>query len=125
MEIEPPEWSAPVVWQYGPLVKAGWATEREFVPHARRTAMFLIATEGSSDVHILKHALALLRPGIVDFFRFIDVSASHPFSGTGNLVKFAEGRTVTKKRSRTIPTWFSICPFSQPDAGVQATGSTR
>jgi len=82
---------APVVWQYGPLVEAGWATEREFVPHARRTETFLIATEGSSDVHILKHALALLRPGIADFFRFIDVSESHPFSGTGSLVKFAEG----------------------------------
>lgn len=81
----------PVVWQYGPLVQAGWATEREFVPYARRTETFLIATEGSSDVHILKHALALLRPGISDFFRFIDVSESHPFSGTGNLVKFAEG----------------------------------
>jgi hypothetical protein len=82
---------APVVWQYGPLVQAGWATEREFVAHARRAETFLIATEGSSDVHILKHALALLRSGIADFFRFIDVSDSHPFSGTGNLVKFAEG----------------------------------
>ena len=30
-----------------------------------------------------------------------------------------------EKRSRTSPTWFSTCPFSQPDAGVQATGSTR
>lgn len=82
---------APVVWQYGPLVQSGWATEREFVPHARRTETFLIATEGSSDVHILTHALALLRPDIADFFRFIDVSESHPFSGTGSLVKFAEG----------------------------------
>lgn len=81
----------PVVWQYGPLVQAGWATEKEFMPHARRTETFLIATEGSSDVYILKHALALLRPEIVDFFRFIDVSESHPFSGTGNLVRFAEG----------------------------------
>ncbi len=80
-----------VVWQYGPLVTAGWATEKEFIPHARRTETFLIATEGSSDVHILKRALALLRPGIADFFRFIDVSESHPFSGTGNLVRFAEG----------------------------------
>jgi hypothetical protein len=42
-------------------------------------------------VHILKHALSLLRPGVADFFRFIDVSESHPFSGTGNLLKFAEG----------------------------------
>ncbi len=82
---------APVVWQWGPLVESGYAAAREFVPQARRTETFLIATEGSSDVHILKHALALLRPGIADFFRFIDVSESHPFSGTGNLVKFAEG----------------------------------
>jgi hypothetical protein len=82
---------ASVVWQYGPLVQNGWATEVEFVPHARRTETFLIATEGSSDVHVLKHALGLLRPEIADFFRFIDVSESHPFSGTGNLVKFAEG----------------------------------
>ncbi|GGF11861.1 hypothetical protein GCM10011611_16890 [Aliidongia dinghuensis] len=81
----------PVIWQYGPLVQGGYAAEREFAPHARRTETFLIATEGSSDVHILKHALSLLRPGIADFFRFIDVSESHPFSGTGNLVKFAEG----------------------------------
>jgi hypothetical protein len=42
-------------------------------------------------VHIFKHALALLRPAIADFFRFIDVSESHPFPGTGNLVKFGEG----------------------------------
>jgi hypothetical protein len=30
-----------------------------------------------------------------------------------------------KNRSRTTPTWFSTCPFSQPEAGVQAVGSTR
>ena len=80
-----------VVWQYGPLVDAGWATEGEFVSDARRREAFLIATEGSSDVHILKRALELFRPGVADFFRFIDVSESHPFPGTGNLVKFARG----------------------------------
>jgi hypothetical protein len=80
-----------VVWQYGPLVNAGWADAAEFVPDARRTQTFLVATEGSSDVHILKHALSLLAPETFDFFRFIDVNESHPFSGAGNLVKFAEG----------------------------------
>ena len=82
---------APVVWQYGPLVDAGWAGDQEFVPNARRTETFLVATEGSSDAHILKHALELLRPEIADFFRFIDMTQSHPFSGTGDLVMFAEG----------------------------------
>jgi hypothetical protein len=83
--------AASVVWQYGPLVEAGWADELHFVPSARRNETFLLATEGSSDVHILRHAIAILRPGIMDFFRFIDVSERHPFSGTGSLVKFAEG----------------------------------
>ncbi len=93
---------APVVWQYGPLVNAGWAEEREFVPNARRRERFLIATEGSSDVHILKHAIALLRPEIADFFQFIDVSESHPFSGTGNLVKFAEGLAKIDVQNQVI-----------------------
>ncbi len=80
-----------VDWQYGPLVENGWATVDEFSPCARRKDSFLIATEGSSDVHILNHAIKLLRPDVADFFRFIDVSERHPFSGTGSLVRFAEG----------------------------------
>jgi hypothetical protein len=80
-----------VVWQYGPLVESGWADAAEFTPCARRTETFLVATEGSSDAHILKHAFSILRPEVADFFRFIDVSERHPFPGTGNLVKFAEG----------------------------------
>jgi HEPN/Toprim N-terminal domain 1 len=83
--------NAQVLWQYGPLVQNGWENESEFVSDARRTQTFLIATEGSSDAHILKHAFALLRPEIADFFRFIDISERHPFPGTGNLLKFAEG----------------------------------
>lgn len=87
----PTNLDAEVVWQYGPLVENGWAKEGEFIAGARRTETFLIATEGSSDAHVLRHAFALLWPEIADFFRFIDVSEGHPFSGTGNLLKFAEG----------------------------------
>ncbi len=82
---------ADVVWNYGPVVENGYAIEEDFVAGAQREQAFLIATEGSSDVHIIKHALALFRPEVKDFFRFIDVSESHPFPGTGNLVKFADG----------------------------------
>lgn len=91
-----------VVWQYGPLVRNGWAQTSEFFGLARRRETYLIATEGSSDAHILQHALALLRPEILDFFRFIDVSERHPFSGTGNLVKFAEGLAKIDVHNQTI-----------------------
>lgn len=80
-----------VIWEYGPLVKNGWAKESQFNPGLSRSQTFLIATEGSSDAHILKHALTFLRPEVADFFHFIDVTESHPFPGTGNLIKFADG----------------------------------
>lgn len=82
---------AEVVWQYGPLVDAGWASLSEFVAGASRSQTILVATEGTTDSSILKRAFGLLRPDIADFFRFVDVDERHPFWGTGNLVKFAEG----------------------------------
>ena len=82
---------ADLEWRYGPLVCNGWAEEGEFVSEARRTQTFLIATEGTSDTQIIKHAIALLRPEIADFFRFVDVSKGYPFTGAGNVVRFAQG----------------------------------
>lgn len=108
-----------VDWQYGPLVESGWATIDEFIPCARRRQTFLIATEGSSDVHILTHAIKLLRPEVADFFRFIDVSERHPFSGTGGLVKFAEGLAKIDVQNKII------FLFDNDAEGVEALKSVR
>ncbi|SDD59060.1 hypothetical protein SAMN05216345_111174 [Cupriavidus sp. YR651] len=91
-----------VVWDYGNFVAAGWAENGDFVAGARRTQTYLIATEGTSDTHILKRGFALLRPDIKDFFRFIDVEDRHPFSGTGNLSKFAEGLVKIDVQNRVV-----------------------
>lgn len=91
-----------VVWDYGPFVYAGWAKSEDFVAGARRTQTYLLATEGTSDTHILQRSLALLRPDIEDFFRFIDVEERHPFSGTGSLAKFAEGLVKIDVHNRVI-----------------------
>lgn len=91
-----------VVWDYGSFVDAGWAQNRDFVAGARRTQTYLIATEGTSDTHILKRAIALLRPEIQDFFRFIELEDRHPFSGTGNLAKFAEGLVKIDVHNRVV-----------------------
>jgi hypothetical protein len=47
--------------------------------------------------------------------------ASHVF----NASKLAKRASGVNSHSRMLPTWFSTWPFSQPDAGVQATGSNR
>lgn len=91
-----------VTWQYGPLVENGYTTAAAFTPSARRTETFLIATEGSSDAHILRRGFELLRPDVADFFRFIDVSERHPFPGTGNLLKFAEGLAKIDVHNQTV-----------------------
>ena len=108
-----------VDWQYGPLVENGWATADEFSPCARRHQTFLIATEGSSDVHILNHAIKLLRPDVSDFFRFIDVSERHPFSGTGGLVKFAEGLAKIDVQNKIV------FLFDNDAEGIEALRAVR
>ena len=93
---------AQLVWQYGPLVDSGWAEETDFVPAARRSQTYMLATEGKSDTDIIRSAFKLLYPEVADFFRFIDVSEGHPFSGTGDLVKFAKGLTKIDVHNRTV-----------------------
>lgn len=80
-----------VVWEFGPLVHAGWESRESFQPGARRGQKILIATEGASDARIIRRALDILRSDVADFFNFVDVEERHHFWGTGNLVKFAEG----------------------------------
>lgn len=108
-----------VVWQYGPLVDAGWASVNEFIPCARRTQTILIATEGTSDIHILTLAIELLRSDVTDFFRFIDVSERHPFSGTGSLVKFAEGLAKIDVHNQII------FMFDNDAEGIDACNAVR
>lgn len=81
----------PVEWCYAPLVNSGWIKPEVVRTGPTRQQRTLVATEGSSDVHILSHALRLLRPEVADFFQFIDISQRHPFSGIGSLINFAEG----------------------------------
>lgn len=80
-----------VTWEFGPIVHAGWVQRDEFRGGVIQKQKILIATEGTSDARIIRRALDVLRPDVTDFFNFVDVGERHPFWGTGNLVKFAEG----------------------------------
>lgn len=80
-----------VTWEFGPIVHAGWVQREAFRAGARQKQKILIATEGTSDARIIRRTLDVLRPNVADFFNFVDVDERHPFWGTGNLVKFAEG----------------------------------
>jgi hypothetical protein len=81
----------PVTWQFADVEDGGWAHRTEFVRPLDQSSCFLIVTEGSSDAGIIRHALKLLRPYLLDFFTFVDMNEGYPFSGTGNLFNFTKG----------------------------------
>lgn len=81
----------PVTWQFADIEDGGWAHRIEFVRPLDRSNRFLIVTEGSSDAGIIRHALRLLRPHLLDFFDFVDMNEGYPFSGTGSLFNFTKG----------------------------------
>ncbi len=89
--LNPKNADVEVTWEFGPIVDAGWVGRDLFQAGARQNQRILIATEGTSDANIIRRALSVFRPDVADFFHFVDVSERHPFWGTGNLVKFAEG----------------------------------
>ena len=93
---------AEVVWQYGPIADAGWVDIDAFEPGVPRSQRVLVATEGTSDARIIKHALDLIHPVIADFFRFIDVDEAHPFPGTGGLFNFAKGLVSIDVQNQVI-----------------------
>lgn len=80
-----------VTWQFADVANGGWAPREHFTAPVRQRSRFLIVTEGSTDVQIIRHAVALLTPDLADFFDFVDMRENYPFPGTGNLYNFVRG----------------------------------
>lgn len=80
-----------VTWNFADVVENGWVERERIIEALGCTRPFLVVTEGSSDAKVIERALAVLRPGVADFFRFVDMEQGYPFSGTGNLHKFCQG----------------------------------
>lgn len=79
--LNPENSDAEVIWQFGPIVNAGWVERDAFIAGAHRLQGILVVTEGSSDARILRRAFDLLRPEVADFFHFIDADERHHFWG--------------------------------------------
>ena len=91
-----------VQWRFADLVEGGWADESSSYEGLSELDRYLIVTEGSSDGHIIHKAMELLRPDIVDFFDFVDMSENYPFTGTGNLFRFCQGLARIKVQNKVV-----------------------
>jgi hypothetical protein len=91
-----------VQWRYADLIDDGWAEEESMFEALSATDRWLVVTEGSSDGHIIRKALELLRPDITDFFDFVDMSENYPFTGTGNLFRFCQGLAQIRIQNKVL-----------------------
>lgn len=122
--LNPENIDAEVVWEFGPIVSAGWVCRSMFKAGTGRQQTILVATEGASDARIIRCALDVFRPDVSDFFRFIDGEERHVFWGTGNLVKFAEGLIRIDIQNRVlflldndaegVAAYRKLCSFQMP-----------
>lgn len=89
-------------WRTEDVLAGGWVTEDELYTGLSDSQRFLIITEGSSDLYVIKRSLEILRPGIIDFFSFIDMQENYPFTGTGNLFRFCQGLATIKIQNKGL-----------------------
>ena len=89
-------------WRIADVVEGGYVDEDSLCIGIDDSDKFLIVTEGSSDTFIIKKALEMLKPDIIDFFTFIDMEDNYPFTGTGNLFRFCQGLSSIKIQNKVL-----------------------
>ncbi|MFY8282504.1 HEPN/Toprim-associated domain-containing protein [Pseudoalteromonas sp. SSMSWG5] len=102
-----------VMWQTHEIVEAGWVSNDDLYTGVDEKDKFLIITEGSSDLFIIKHAISLLRPELADLFTYVDMEDNYPFSGTGNQYKFFQGLASIGMQNKCL------CIFDNDAEGVE------
>lgn len=102
-----------VMWQTHEIVEAGWVSDDDLYTGVDEKDKFLIITEGSSDLVIIKHAISLLRPELADLFTYVDMEDNYPFSGTGNQYKFFQGLASIGMQNKCL------CIFDNDAEGVE------
>ncbi len=91
-----------VQWRYADVLDGGWSTKEEIHEGLSNSEKYLIVTEGSSDLFVIKKSLEMLEPVIADFFYFVDMEEHYPFTGTGNLHRFCQGLSSIKIQNNVI-----------------------
>lgn len=91
-----------VVWRFQDVVDGGWVEEDGLWEGLADPERFLVVTEGSSDSLILRTALPIVEPDVADFFQFVDMEDSYPFTGTGNLFRFVQGLVSIKVQNKML-----------------------
>ena len=102
-----------VMWRTHEIVEAGWVSNDDLYTGVDEKDKFLIITEGSSDLFIIKRAISLLRPELADLFTYVDMEDNYPFSGTGNLYKFFQGLASIGMQNKCL------CIFDNDAEGVE------
>lgn len=89
-------------WRTQDIIEGGYYNEEDVFTGLSDSDKFLIVTEGTSDLFVIKKTLELMFPDIMDFFSFVDMEDNYPFTGTGNLFKFCQGLTSIRIQNKIL-----------------------
>jgi hypothetical protein len=80
-----------LIWRYLDILEGGYIKEKELYEGLSISDKYLIITEGTSDLFIIRKNIKLFYQEVFDFFEFIDMDKNYPFTGSGNLFNFIQG----------------------------------
>ena len=80
-----------LIWRYSDILEGGYIKKNELYEDLSISDKYLIITEGTSDLFIIRKNIKLFYQEIFDFFEFIDMDKNYPFTGSGNLFNFIQG----------------------------------
>ena len=103
--------STPVSLDVSDVVVEGWIdydqdvialVERRLRNEAMASSSVIVVTEGSSDARLLGAALRACRPGIVEYFTFLDFDAFRSGGGTDQVVRIVKALAAADVTNRVL-----------------------
>ncbi|GIG02473.1 HEPN/Toprim-associated domain-containing protein [Catellatospora citrea] len=100
------------------LIMGGWmepdelpsqTAERRLRRQTSSSGRIIVITEGSSDSQLIRKAFELVRPDIVDYFAFLDFSATDAPGGTDRVVSLTRGLAAAGVMNRVISVLDNDC----------------
>ena len=91
-----------IVWRFHDVLEGGYIEKNDVLRGPEESIKYLIVTEGSTDLFVIRKALELFHPEIIDFFHFIDMQDNYPFTGCSNLYKFLLGLSKVRPINKVV-----------------------
>lgn len=91
-----------IIWRFKDVLEGGYIKREDVIKEPEESNRYLIVTEGSSDLFVIKKSFEIFHPEVTDLFHFIDMQNNYPFTGCSNLYKFLQGLAKVRPINKVL-----------------------